>query len=86
MSTLTTTERIKFDVESERHLSRYIANRNKRTGKTWVVTRRYETSMHYDGFDNDCAYQRAIVTANGVDVRIYYRPKRFLRNRCWVRA
>ena len=75
-------ERTKFDDETEQHLMRYIVNRNKRTGKSWVVTRRYETTW----------YARAIVTNGNINVRLYYRTGRgtlvgmSYRPPCWVRA
>jgi hypothetical protein len=63
--------------ETNEHLVRYIANRNRRTDNTWRVVERYATT----GFDQRCTvdakiayWQRAIIeNENGERVRIYYR-------------
>lgn len=60
-----------------RHLIRYLANAEKRTGQKWVVVERYKTSSRPRGIEYDRALLRA---EDGSTVRIYYRW------RCWVRG
>lgn len=88
---LKVTEIEKFDDVVEAHLARYIANRNKRTGKKWSVVRRYKTQTvvgNGSGWQ-PYEYNRAYVAAPDTKpVRIYYPPwARFETDAaCWKRA
>lgn len=61
----------------DKHLARYLANTEKRTGQKWEVVERY----HTPGGDWNDGYDRALLRAeDGSTIRIYYREYR----RCWV--
>lgn len=64
----------KFDLATEEHLARYLANREKRTGQKWVVVEKYHTSgLRSDGRSDGCGWDRALLKAeDGSTLRIYY--------------
>ena len=64
----------KFDLETEEHLARYLANREKRTGQKWEVVKRYETSGSESSIDWRCGgWNRALIKAeDGSTLRIYH--------------
>lgn len=67
----------KFDNDTERRLTRYIKNRNRRTGQTWIVVKRYviPRGEWHDEWD------RAIIGNEcGERIRI------FDRGTCWCAA
>lgn len=61
------TVKSKFDVTVETHLTRYIANRNKRTGQTWRVVKRYTTERAWSEWD-----RAIIMNERDERVRIYH--------------
>lgn len=73
MKTKTKTQVEKFDLETEEHLARYLANREKRTGQKWEVVERYYTDgTRADGY-NSGGWNRALIKAeDGSTLRIYH--------------
>lgn len=76
MSKRTTVER--FDPQTEEHLTRYLANREKRTGQKWEVVERYNmlavsgTDWRSGGYDS-YSWDRALIKAeDGSTLRIYH--------------
>lgn len=66
----------KFVLETEEHLTRYLANREKRTGQKWEAVKRYHTfGVRSDGRSDGWGWDRAFIRAeDGSTLRIYHVP------------
>lgn len=61
-----------FD-DTDAHLTRYIANRNKRTGNTWRVVERYTTDGYGERVTIGAYYDRAVIeNEHGECIRIWH--------------
>ena len=62
----------KFDLRTEDHLARYLANREKRTGQKWEVKERYFTEGTPPDYGCSGGWNRALIQAeDGSTLRIY---------------